>query len=775
MKPTHARREREGCFAGHPSGRGTSSQDMVTRTPAWSQLGTPDNARRRRGRCACCKRPPMRFCITWAGFVFLLTWTCLLYRPTIPPSTRYVGYQAFDILASPHNIAKPQEEINEASEGQGTPSGAAATPVTYGPTFPNDIYAPLVPNTFPLTEITVHQCFRFGFEACRPPSTAAKDARLGPWVRVDRPLDSESEVNESKDKGNTLGGGVFGNIFGSLESRYLFYRRSKRTSDVPNVVEVRLVELGTDQNPKGGEWAGWHRVKTDLCSHYMRIFMQMPPLHLYFRTVGGTDEDRVGIEAGEYHEPSTPGNAAAQRPITELDVVYGNGPPWPSFEVVGQVAPYQPEFTSSGVTLTARRDPIPNPTLPVHPLFKTDGTFKIVQLADMHFSVTHGDCREVDWASDQKVCVADDDTNHLIGQWLDEEKPDLVVWSGDQLNGQGSSWDVKSVLPKVLKEVIDRKIPWAAIQGNHDSQSGHISRVEQQRMLSLLPYSLTKVGPASLHDGEGAGNFYIEVHSPTPDDMHLFTLYFADSGIAAPREKWKPWKWNGYDWIRKDQIDWFLQVSAKWKKIARPYMPDGAKDLGRLWKVKRKSTTMATMNAIVERQKQAGGAAAAVTAPSSGGEVWDAQASKATHLAKPKALFFCHIPIPEAFAPVDKDASTGAKLEFGTEQESATFEGGQKYGGIFDAIVAQPAEDRDVIGFFHGHMHINAACKRVTGLWVCLNGGSSFAGYGKLGFPRRTRVIELQQWGERVKTWHRYEGRKERIDENNLYEETSSS
>lgn len=74
------------------------------------------------------------------------------------------------------------------------------------------------------------------------------------------------------------------------------------------------------------------------------------------------------------------------------------------------------------------------------------------------------------------------------------------------------------------------------------------------------------------------------------------------------------------------------------------------------------------------------------------------------------------------------------------------------------------------------------------------NGGTSYAGYGKvsksfdllnlrpvvqilmlpllqIGFPRRTRVIELQQWGEKVTTWHRYEGRKERIDENTLYEE----
>jgi hypothetical protein len=48
---------------------------------------------------------------------------------------------------------------------------------------------------------------------------------------------------------------------------------------------------------------------------------------------------------------------------------------------------------------------------------------------------------------------------------LDEEKPDLVVFTGDQLNGQETSWDSKSVIAKVVGPVVDRKIPWTAIFG----------------------------------------------------------------------------------------------------------------------------------------------------------------------------------------------------------------------------------------------------------------------------------------------------------------------
>lgn len=41
----------------------------------------------------------------------------------------------------------------------------------------------------------------------------------------------------------------------------------------------------------------------------------------------------------------------------------------------------------------------------------------------------------------------------------------MVVFSGDQLNGQKTSYDSRSVLAKFAGPVIDRQIPWAAIFG----------------------------------------------------------------------------------------------------------------------------------------------------------------------------------------------------------------------------------------------------------------------------------------------------------------------
>jgi hypothetical protein len=49
------------------------------------------------------------------------------------------------------------------------------------------------------------------------------------------------------------------------------------------------------------------------------------------------------------------------------------------------------------------------------------------------------------------------------------------VFSGDQLNGQETSYDSRSVLAKFARPVIDRKIPWAAVFGQSRS-SGQLAR-----------------------------------------------------------------------------------------------------------------------------------------------------------------------------------------------------------------------------------------------------------------------------------------------------------
>jgi metallophosphoesterase superfamily enzyme len=129
-----------------------------------------------------------------------------------------------------------------------------------------------------------------------------------------------------------------------------------------------------------------------------------------------------------------------------------------------------------------------------------------MQIADLHYSVSFGECR--DTVIDP--CTHSDNlTTTLLSRMLAAEKPDLVVFTGDQLNGQGTSWDPKSVLAKFAVAVTDMGIPWAAVFGNHDEENG-IRKDEQMKLMKSMPYSLVQEGPKDVH---GVGNYVLKVMS----------------------------------------------------------------------------------------------------------------------------------------------------------------------------------------------------------------------------------------------------------------------
>lgn len=55
---------------------------------------------------------------------------------------------------------------------------------------------------------------------------------------------------------------------------------------------------------------------------------------------------------------------------------------------------------------------------------------------------------------------------------ISESQPDLVVLTGDQLNGQDTSFSPFSTIMKFAPYLWEKKIPWTAIFGNHDGEVG---------------------------------------------------------------------------------------------------------------------------------------------------------------------------------------------------------------------------------------------------------------------------------------------------------------
>ncbi len=245
--------------------------------------------------------------------------------------------------------------------------------------------------------------------------------------------------------------------------------------------------------------------------------------------------------------------------ITAVDVLFGADAveARPGWEILDQPILLSNPGDNQEARLTVRRGahvPVERPTVRVN----KDGKFKIMQVADLHLSTGLGVCREAEPAGHNGgKCDADVRTLEFLGSVLDSEKPDLVVLSGDQVNGETAP-DAQSAVFKFAEMFIKREIPFATIFGNHDDE-GSLGRLALMQLTQSLPNSLSLPGPSSV---EGVGNYYVEVLSRSKSTSHsALTLYFLDTHGYSPDER----QYRGYDWIKKSQIDWFKSTAQNLK------------------------------------------------------------------------------------------------------------------------------------------------------------------------------------------------------------------
>ncbi|KAJ5125517.1 hypothetical protein N7448_004837 [Penicillium atrosanguineum] len=188
------------------------------------------------------------------------------------------------------------------------------------------------------------------------------------------------------------------------------------------------------------------------------------------------------------------------------------------------------------------------------PRINENGKFRVMQLADLHLSTGLGACRDpipAEFVPGQK-CEADPRTLEFVARLLDEEKPDMVILSGDQVNGETSP-DAQSAVFKGVQLLIDRKIPYAVIFGNHDDE-GDLNRAQLMSIYEDLPYSLAAAGP---EDIDGVGNYIVEVLDRGKSTHSALTLYLLDTHSYSPDER----QFRGYDWIKPSQIRWFKNTA----------------------------------------------------------------------------------------------------------------------------------------------------------------------------------------------------------------------
>ncbi|KAI3884787.1 hypothetical protein MKW92_049260 [Papaver armeniacum] len=184
-----------------------------------------------------------------------------------------------------------------------------------------------------------------------------------------------------------------------------------------------------------------------------------------------------------------------------------------------------------------------NPNLPLR--FNYDGTFKILQIADMHYAngkMTR--CKDV-LASEFEYC-SDLNTTLFVKRMIEAEKPDFIAFTGDNIFGQSTA-DAAESLVGAFGPAMQSKLPWAAVLGNHDQEST-MTREELMSFISLMDYSVSQVNPLGGEVIWGTGSNLF--------NTSILNLFFLDSGDRAIVDGRR-----GYGWIKESQLQWLRSIS----------------------------------------------------------------------------------------------------------------------------------------------------------------------------------------------------------------------
>ena len=153
---------------------------------------------------------------------------------------------------------------------------------------------------------------------------------------------------------------------------------------------------------------------------------------------GETDDSWESRPSGIWIKRSAKKKASdSKQAVTDLDVLFGDDAveARDGYAVTGTPLLLNTGGSLLSVQLSVRRGP-PREVKKPTPRIRNDGRYKIMQIGDLHLSTGVGVCREaVPDSYNGGKCEADPRTLEFVSRVLDDEKPDLVVLSGDQVNG----------------------------------------------------------------------------------------------------------------------------------------------------------------------------------------------------------------------------------------------------------------------------------------------------------------------------------------------------
>ncbi|KAF0717258.1 Aste57867_2409 [Aphanomyces stellatus] len=166
-------------------------------------------------------------------------------------------------------------------------------------------------------------------------------------------------------------------------------------------------------------------------------------------------------------------------------------------------------------------------------------SFRVLQVPDVHFTGDSNFPCNGGVANVTKCTEAYMEAT--LGRMLDDVKPDIVVFTGDQIEAlsRPTSHNAEVPVRAYSKPVIARKLPWAMVYGNHDENNKNPEKGPDKwatmELIESLPLAYSKAGPKGIG---GVSNYHLNVKAPADGfwgktNRDIFRMYFVDTGITG--------------------------------------------------------------------------------------------------------------------------------------------------------------------------------------------------------------------------------------------------
>lgn len=175
--------------------------------------------------------------------------------------------------------------------------------------------------------------------------------------------------------------------------------------------------------------------------------------------------------------------------------------------------------------------------------FDSEGNFRVMHITDTHFT---------DFPFTESIA--------FMERTLDDYKPDLVVFGGDNIKGwfdTSMQLGTKAAIDQLVAPVVSRKIPFTFVYGNHDWEAYLCPKAMQNGFYGAYDNCIVPDGYSSL-TRTANGNILIK---DSKGEKDIFNIWLFDSGTKVKTDSS-----TTIEGVNSAEIKWYEKKCEELKK-----------------------------------------------------------------------------------------------------------------------------------------------------------------------------------------------------------------